>query len=450
MVKIFIHSLFRTGSTYIFSEFRKHNEFCCYYEPFHEGLLDLNAYRKNNFDDTTYNLMHHPHMRRNYFHEYSNLIDPTTSSVPHFKKAFIADEFCHTGENAPLIQYINSLVAHAKGRTPVFKFNRTAFRTKWFKRNYPNSINIYLLRDPRDTWMSHLSLAQGGNPYFAAACLLWASLNKETRHFSSLADALYLIPYPKSHFDDQQNFYALILDAYSLEEQYVIFYFIWLTAFIENVFYADFVLNMNRLCQDTAYRSMSHDFLGQSGIKAIDFADADIPTYDQFALPPDQMGAIERRVQKIVFQSLGKEKTDGFFKSLKKSDPHYYHLVCEEFISDENMPIYLNTDSPVDKCDKISRIIADQYMSLMGKNQSLHLAFEKYVNDAQKDMAKKDEYATSLEQEIKKLDADAWMEIDALNSSLETSITYCRSLENRLNDIKKTLIYKWFLKNRMR
>ena len=37
---IFIHSLFRTGSTYLWSTLKKNKKSICYYEPLNEQLLD--------------------------------------------------------------------------------------------------------------------------------------------------------------------------------------------------------------------------------------------------------------------------------------------------------------------------------------------------------------------------------------------------------------------------
>ncbi|MEA3115191.1 MAG: hypothetical protein QOG58_4990, partial [Caballeronia sp.] len=40
---LFLHSLFRSGSTYLFEKFRRTDRFYCYQEPCNEALIDLDT-----------------------------------------------------------------------------------------------------------------------------------------------------------------------------------------------------------------------------------------------------------------------------------------------------------------------------------------------------------------------------------------------------------------------
>ena len=152
---IFIHSLFRTGSTYLYSLFRSNKNNHCYYEPFHETLYNYpksKAFAKNKQD--TYKSMGHPEDTKDYFFEYP--YNENGYGVPLFQKSFSYDTFCpNKDKNDDLKKYIENLINYAKGR-PVFQFCRSGLRTEWLKKEF-DSVNIYLVRDPHDQWMSYNS-----------------------------------------------------------------------------------------------------------------------------------------------------------------------------------------------------------------------------------------------------------------------------------------------------
>ena len=132
------------------------------------------------------------------------------------------------------------------GYNKFFQFNRSAFRVKWFKKNYPDSLNIYLVRQPRDQWKSYFDLYESTNFLdFFVMDLLIVSLNKDKEDFRLLSKILPLISYTNNQQDKEIDFYKVVLDSYSNEDKYFIFYYMWFKAMIINVLHADFILNIN-------------------------------------------------------------------------------------------------------------------------------------------------------------------------------------------------------------
>ena len=109
---IFIHSLFRTGSTYVWNKFRQNKHYYCY--------------------STATARVRHPRITKNHLAEYEKLLQPNHRGIPFFKKSFSFDDYCNNDPNPDLKRYIDYLIsgAAAEGKTPVLQFNRTAFRIK--------------------------------------------------------------------------------------------------------------------------------------------------------------------------------------------------------------------------------------------------------------------------------------------------------------------------------
>ena len=208
-IPVFIHSLFRTGSTYVWLKFRKINEYYCYYEPFHQVLPRLTVEISNIYDEENSRLfMRHPPLDKRYFFEYEKFLSEGARGVPYFKKSFIADEFCYVGDGQGLKRYIDFLISGAGNKIPVFQFNRSALRVKWFKEQYPESFNLYILRNPRDNWASCMSFLREGNSFFVTMDLLLSSINLKDYHFNKLSKIVPLFEYHDKDFKKELNCYT--------------------------------------------------------------------------------------------------------------------------------------------------------------------------------------------------------------------------------------------------
>lgn len=326
MSPIFIHSLFRTGSTYIWLKFRNSRERCCYYEPFNEVLSvltnDISCELNESF---AVDVLGHPQIRRPYFYEYEKLLIDNIRGVPWFQKSFVADEFCFVSNTNKLIKYINFLISSSGNRRSIFQFCRSSLRIDWFVRNYPDACNIYIVRNPRDNWASYVVNSHKGNNYFIVMNLLFAGLNQKNNCLNALSKKISLIEYRNDDFRKEFKAYSQILEAYSLEEQYFIFYYIWFCSLVKNVLKSNFILNINKLNTDIDYRQKIIVFLSSIGINNIDFNDVNIKTYSSYPLSKIQMDEIEKQVHSLVWPIYNNE-VRSFLDMLSSDDRRYLGL----------------------------------------------------------------------------------------------------------------------------
>jgi hypothetical protein len=155
---IFIHSMFRTGSTWLFDIFRRAGggaSYFCYQEPFHESLLALNDNPAALLGDPvlTNHLLRHPSLDKPYFWEFHEISESLRGLFrPSFTtSAFFSENDEHIAEDQAL--YIDALLNHAKAR-PVLQFCRSSGRMRAMRKQF-NGLHIHLWREPRSQWWSY-------------------------------------------------------------------------------------------------------------------------------------------------------------------------------------------------------------------------------------------------------------------------------------------------------
>ncbi|UCH94889.1 MAG: glycosyltransferase, partial [Candidatus Aminicenantes bacterium] len=342
---IFIHSLFRTGSTYVWNKFRQSDRFYCYYEPFHQNLSELTAGNIEDLLTKDFESVNHPPLTQYYLYEYRPLLEEGRLGLPYFKKSYSFDEFCYDNtENPGLKKYIDYLIAGTGEKIPVLQFNRSSLRIKWFKKNYPGSLNIYLVRKPGDQWQSYFEVFRKKHDnIFLAMDILTASVNNKKECFEPLAKKIPLIDYHDSDFNSELNFYRLIERCYSLEEKYWIFYYTWLKSLIENALNADFLLNINRLSEEAPYRTKFEELIVKHSRVKLIFEDARIRRYDKYQLDANDMKDIEAKVQRLIFAPMNKKQASQWEAKIKHEGEDYLRINPREGpgikeINDSSLP----------------------------------------------------------------------------------------------------------------
>jgi len=129
---IFIHSLFRSGSTYLFGVFRRSpSGYWAYQEPFHEYLIKAASDPERlGINNEKTNLLRHPKFKKPFFYEFFHIANQIESV---FKKEFPYDYYFINNSNSnkqissSIKNYFNILVEGAKGR-PVFQCCRSTGR----------------------------------------------------------------------------------------------------------------------------------------------------------------------------------------------------------------------------------------------------------------------------------------------------------------------------------
>jgi hypothetical protein len=364
---IFIHSLFRTGSTYIWNKFRQKENYYCYYEPLHPVLAQVSTENIEFILTRDFQSVHHPALDKYYLYEYLPLLIKGEPGVPFFKKSFSYDEFCRNDFNPELKQYIDYLLAGAGEKVPLLQFNRTALRTRWFKTNYPDSLNIYLVRNPRDQWQSYFELYKRTNyrEFFVMDFLL-VSVNEDKEDFKALSQHLPLLPFNHRDHAKEKNFYNIILDCYSNEEKYFLFYYLWLRALAENLLNADLVIDINRLSHEAAYKTGIKEILNTLGISDIDFDDANLTEYSTYPLAIEMMARFEDTVQKLLIPGLGQNRGDDFSRKLSPGSSSYFNFQRGRFPGQQENG-YMPDPFPGSTPERIMEILKKMVSTIAGE-----------------------------------------------------------------------------------
>lgn len=264
---IFIHSLFRSGSTYMASVFRRRQKhFWCYQEPLNELLIQLNADAEAllEVDDAMARRLRHPKQPHPYFWEFYEVRDRIANL---YRKSFAYDEFFAASEDElsdELRHYIRALIEAAPAN-PVLQFCRSAGRCIALKQAF-DGVHIHLWREPRNQWWS-MKVTE----FFDAALQLIYSA-------STLPDVLDRIKKQAGvstiHAEDTATELKLAQERpLHPTESYRAFYGLWLYAFLQGERCADLTISIDGLSAGTAYRESIKRRLFEFTGAEVDFSD---------------------------------------------------------------------------------------------------------------------------------------------------------------------------------
>lgn len=151
---VFIHSLFRAGSTYLFKVFRRsYHGYRVYQEPLHE----ITAFSVEDpqrllcgFGDKETRINRHPELTKGYFQE---LFEAWPAWRENIVEEIVYRSYFACNEAEAGIEFWQSLIDASKGR-PVFQECRTSCRIGVIKKSLAGT-HIYLWRNPWDQWWSY-------------------------------------------------------------------------------------------------------------------------------------------------------------------------------------------------------------------------------------------------------------------------------------------------------
>ena len=284
--EIFIHSLFRTGSTYLFNVFRRSERgYCCYQEPLNEHLLFACSKAPEQLLDMNTEMsayLHHPDIDKPYYYEFYLVADKVAEF---FQEEFSYEQyFSHNcDEINSLKRYFDALANNGKGYS-VFQCCRTMGRVKQLKTDN-TELHIFLYRNPWDQWWSY-----NIDNYFGQRNVLIANAKDAP---------LFLVMLRKE--------LNLELDAINCTEQnlssadsYKLFYAIWCHSFLEAKPYCDIEIDIDQLSQSIVYRDEIYKNLGNLGLTKLDFSDCDIPTSTHGKSEVDFYYEIELQIHELL------------------------------------------------------------------------------------------------------------------------------------------------------
>jgi len=291
---IFIHSLFRAGSTYLFDVFRRStNGYWCYQEPLHELSFFCRedpSRLEIDHGPAKMRLLRHPQLNAPYFLELQE-------TWPAWKNA-ISEDIIYNAYFSPFggnigIAYWQALASAARGR-PVFQECRTAGRIGAI-RNHMGGYHIYLWRNPWDEWWSYKV-----SPYFDVVNQLIIHAHRVPQPVRCLLAGLALPAYGKGDLSGAFSFYAE--RPQSSEQSYLIFYLLWCLGMQEGQRHADLVLSIDRLTDSADYQTVTQSHLTVAGIDGICFSDCRIPQGHYLDKECAHFRAMEGRVHQWLIE----------------------------------------------------------------------------------------------------------------------------------------------------
>ena len=273
---IFLHSLFRSGSTYFFQCFRRSPQnYWTYQEPLHEytvafgksesGHRRLRSIRKLTEFALQKHLRHPALGSKGYFHELEQ-------TWPEWKGRLFEDSVYHHyfAQNADGVakEYFHALINASRG-TPVIQECRTSNRIEPMRQEFGGS-HVFLWRNPWDQWWSYVM-----EPYFESAnqLIAWSENPPDI-----LRDVREEMPVqPLSYGTLQDRLFQIIQLPTESHLSYRLFYSIWCLALDHALGAADVTVNIDALSDSPEYRSEVIKKLEKIGAKGLDFWDCDVP-----------------------------------------------------------------------------------------------------------------------------------------------------------------------------
>ncbi|MEQ1590629.1 MAG: hypothetical protein ABL902_09800 [Gallionella sp.] len=264
----FVHSLFRSGSTFFYNALKRTGLYHVYHEPMHEVIAALPtawselAGQKVQLKAT----LRHDFLSGGYFDEYAHLL-------PAIKKAFSPklsfDLFFMDGNDnsAELKAYVDILI-EGSHRKPVLQCTRTLGRINWIKTNYQSN-HVFLLRNPWDQWYSYKV-----DNYIASTPRVIYSKPNLPEVLKEVMVSRNLLPLPGD--DTQAKLIYSYAHPISPEADYCLFFGLWLYAFVTGHKDCDVVVDMDEVSSNANYREQALKKLAHIDLASIDLSDANL------------------------------------------------------------------------------------------------------------------------------------------------------------------------------
>jgi hypothetical protein len=278
---VFLHSGYRSGSTWFWDRFRRSAGAYGYCEPFNVKLATLTpgAIESDRPDAWPSG---HPETIRPYSEEYAPLLAPA-GGVLLYQPRFGVETYYNTGADPDLARYLGMLVRHAlrRGRLPVLGFCCSLGRVEWFRR-HTDAWNIVTWRNPRDQWMSsHRQWTEHGNFSFEVHPLLAAYIGRLTPSLAPFFADLGPLPAP----DAIAPTMPLFADPAGVAQRFRVFLRVFVIDMLLAIQHADLLVDLDALSEPGAYRTTTTlELRAISALDDLSFEDCRLP---QHAFGPD-------------------------------------------------------------------------------------------------------------------------------------------------------------------
>lgn len=268
---LFIHSLFRSGSTYLFNSFRQAgDDIYCYQEPLNEFVFEALKQPETLLDiegsGEMQRRLRHPEMERPYFAE---LYDTLEFWKPYASPEISYDDYFGLVAPDKTNEYFAALINGAKKQNVMIQECRTGARIGNIKSGI-GGYHIYLWRNPVNQWWSFKS-----TEYFEVIMQVIASAKSIPPLIRKICDENTIAILPNHSFEQQLRHFEQ--RWVSSHNSYMLFFGLWCLNMIESMEHADMALSVDHLSRDPAYRNQAETTLSELGFTDIDFTDCNIP-----------------------------------------------------------------------------------------------------------------------------------------------------------------------------
>ena len=271
---IFLHGMWRSGSTFIWSRFRALNSTCCFYEPLHHGLARLTAAKIARDTPAVIASNKHPQLSAPYFAEFAPLLK--SRGVRAYRETLAYHRFAlQPGTaNPDLARYVTVLLDHAgqSGKTAVLGFNRSGLRVGWLREMF-KPYDVQIERDPRQIWWSYVQQARKGNFFFLQKWMFVLECNAEHPLFAPIAARLPLRRGAQRVATGEKAYYRRVLQYMPPDQVYLMVFYLWLLLAVHALSHSDLVIDLDR-CVDPPYRSQLTEKIGRASSLFVRFDEA--------------------------------------------------------------------------------------------------------------------------------------------------------------------------------
>ncbi|WP_146002835.1 hypothetical protein [Telmatospirillum siberiense] len=277
---LFLHSAFRSGSTWFWNRFRKAAGTCAYYEPFNEVLASLDPQMVADHRPDTWPAGH-PALDAPYYAEYAPLLRPD-GGVRGYQRRFAYQSYFDDGRDEDQLRYFALLTDHAgrSGLVPVLGFCRSLARLPWLRRHCPG-LHLVTWRNPWDQWASyhHLALSHQSS-YFEFRAFLIASFGRCHERYRDFFADLYLPPLLAYTSGDNEAFLDFFFRASHVDHRFRIFLRVFMFDMLNALPHADVVVDLDRMSAEAPYRqAMTESLRIRTGLPDLRFDDCALPRH---------------------------------------------------------------------------------------------------------------------------------------------------------------------------
>lgn len=284
---VFVHSLFRAGSTYVFEVFRRSPAgYHCFQEPMHEAAWlarQRPALLLEHDDERTRRLLRHPPLSGGYFTELHGAWPAWRDALKqhHLYDAYFAAPGTDAGQ-----AFWQALAAASPGR-PVFQDCRSSGRMAALKAAL-GGVHLYLWRNPWDQWWSYKV-----SPYFDHTTQFFLHARGAPGVLRVLRQRWQLKAPPT---DVMSGFAHFERHPMGDTASYQAFYALWCLALRAGWEQAHLLLNIDQLSDTAARRSDALAQLARLGLDGLDLTNCRVPQHRYTQQERDFFARQERAV----------------------------------------------------------------------------------------------------------------------------------------------------------